>query len=464
MKVRDPVDLESTHRSLTRHSQVRTQDLKLFEIILSESNEGMTMQKRTIKIVSRSVTSLAMGMALTVSSASLASASGGRSDGSKNHDCASGKVSAFDYARGGSGGYVTAVTATSVTIQKWDGTTSTFTLTPTTTYTEGKSASTLASLVVGDRADIHASSSAPTTATSVNIELARLFGTVKAVSGNTITISDPQGFSRTIVVSSATNYDQGHAAGTLADVVVGSRIAAQGTIDANLTSLDAVSVAIGTAGHKEFTKGVVTAVTSSSVTVQGKGNSLTTYTFIPTTTFSEGSVSLSASSLVVGDRVGVEVESSAPTTALKVDVSPSFEAGVVTAVSGNTITIKDFQGSTDSIVVSSATTYDQGHAAGTLADVIVGAKIFASGNIASDGSTLDAQRVIIAPVNTPTPVIGGLIPNKGGNQSGNHASHGDHGSNRGDHGSNRGDHGSNGGGLGLSFGVHNSFEQSNKRH
>jgi hypothetical protein len=432
----------------------------LFEIILNESNEGITMQKRTIKIVSRSVTSLAMGMALTVGSASLASASGGRNDGSKNHDCASGKVSAFDYARGGTGGYVTAVTATSVTIQKWDGTTSTFTLTPTTTYTEGKSASTLASLVVGDRADINAAASAPTVATSVNIELAQLFGTVKTVSGNTITISDPQGFSRTIVVSSSTTYTNDGAAGTLADVVVGSRIAAQGTIDANLTSLDAVSVAIGTAGHKEFASGVVTAVTSSSVTIQGKGSALTTYTFTPTTTFSEGSVSLSASSLVVGDRVGVEVDSSAPTTALKVDVSPSFEAGVVTAVSGSTITIKDFQGTAESIVVSSTTTYDQGHAAGTLADVIVGAKIFASGNIAADGTTLDAQKVFIAPVNTPTPVIGGPVFSQGGKQN----SHSDNGANGGDHGSNRGNHGSNGGGPSLNFGAHRSFERSSNRH
>ncbi|HVB51734.1 MAG TPA: DUF5666 domain-containing protein [Acidimicrobiales bacterium] len=406
--------------------------------------------------MSRSVTSLAMGMALTVGGASLASASGGRNDGSKNHDCASGKVSAFDYARGGSGGYVTAVTATSVTIQKWDGTTSTFTLTPTTTYTEEESASTLASLVVGDRADITASPSAPTIATSVNIELAQLFGTVTAVNGNSITISDPQGFSRTIVVSSATTYSNDGAAGTLADVVVGSKIAAQGTIDANLTSLDALSVAVGTAGHKESTSGVVTAVTSSSVTVQGKDGSLTTYTFTPTTTFSEGSVSLSASSLAVGNRVDVKVDSSAPTTALKVEIRPSFEAGVVTAISGNTITIKDFQGTTDSIVVSSATTYDQGHATGTLADVIVGAKIFASGNIASDGSTLDALRVIIAPVDTPTPIIGGLLPNRDGKKSRNHASHGDHGSHRGDHGSFSGD-------LGLSFGVQKSFEQGDNQ-
>jgi hypothetical protein len=420
----------------------------LFGITSNERNEGITMQKRTIKIVSRTVTSLAMGMALTVGSASLASASPGRTGGSKNHDCASGKVSSFDYAQAGTGGYVTAVTATSVTVQKWDGTSATYTLTPTTTYTEGRAASTVASLVVGDRVEIQTASSAPTTATSVNIELAQLFGTVKSVSGNTITISDPQGFSRTIVVSSSTTYTNAGAAGTLADVVVGAKIAAQGTIDPNLTSLDAVSVAVGTAGHTEDIRGTVSAVTSSSVTVQGRDNTPTTFTYTSATTFAEGSTTLSASNVAVGDNVSVEVDSSAATTALKVEISPSFEAGAVTAISGDTITIKDFQGLAHTIVVSSTTTYSeaeglgkhdggfgkQSGTPGTLADVLVGSKIFASGIIASDGTTLDAQQVIIAPVAPPAPVPVTTSISQGHNTSanqGNHAKGGIHGFNRG---------------------------------
>ncbi|HEY5265710.1 MAG TPA: DUF5666 domain-containing protein [Acidimicrobiales bacterium] len=411
------------------------------------------MQKRTIKIVSRSVTSLAMGMALTVGSASLASAGGDHHIGGKNHDVASGKISSFDYAKGGNGGYVTAVTSTSVTVLQWDGTSATYTLTPTTTYTEGKTPSTSASLVVGDRVKVGTASSAPATATSVNIELAQLFGTVKSISGNTITISDPQGFSRTIVVSSATAYTNAGAAGTLANVVVGSKIAAQGTIDANLTSLDALSVAIGTAGHVTETQGTITAVTSSSVTVQGKDNTLTTFTYTPTTSFVEGSLVLSASNLSVGESVGVEFDSSAATTALKVEVRPTFEAGSVTAISGNTISIKDFQGAPHTIVVSSATTYDlSGNSGnhesslgkndttpGSLTNVIVGAKIFASGVLASDGTTLDAQKIIIAPATPPVPVPVPVTPSTRG---------GDHG-NKGNHGDNDGDNDSNSANVGI---------------
>ncbi|HEY5104354.1 MAG TPA: DUF5666 domain-containing protein [Acidimicrobiales bacterium] len=434
------------------------------------------MQKRTIKIASRTVTSLAMGMALTVGSASLASAGGHHDNGGKNHDVASGKISLFDYAKAGNGGYVTAVTSTSVTVLKWDGTSATYTLTPTTTYTQGKAASTIASLVVGDRAEIRTTADASTTAASVNIELAELFGTVKSISGNSITISDPQGFSRTIVVSSATTYTNAGAAGTLANVVVGSKIAAQGTIDANSTSLDASSVTIGTAGHVHEAKGTVTAVTSSSVTVQSKDNTLTTYTYTPTTTFVEGSLPISASNVVVGQSVGIEFNSSAATTALKVEVSLSFEAGTVTTISGNNISIKDFQGAAHTIVVSSATTYNlsggagkhevdagKGTTPGSLTNVIVGAKIFASGALASDGTTLDAQRVIVAPATPPVPVP--VPPTPQTSKGGDHSNHSDNDSDDSTNGSNSGAHvsissnqGSNGGDNGFNVSAFGSVD------
>jgi len=401
------------------------------------------MQKRTVKIVSRTATSLAMGMALTVGSASLASAGGDHHNGARNYDVASGKISSFDYAHAGNGGYVTAVSATSVTVLQWDGTSTTYALTPTTTYTEGKTVSTSASLVVGDRVEIGTVSSAPTTATSVNIELAELFGTVTSISGSTITISDPQGFSRTIVVSPSTTYANAGVAGTLANVVDGAKISAQGFIDANKTSLDAVNVAIGTAAHASEMNGTITAVTSSSVTVQGKDNVLTTFTFTPTTTFVEGSLTLSAANLAVSERVGVEFNSSAATTALKVEVSPTFEAGTVTALSGNTISIKDFQGAVHTIMVSSTTVFDlsgnsgrhegsfgKNTTPGSLINVIVGAKIFASGILASDGTMLDAQKVIVAQAAPPLPLT--TSTTKGGD----HAHHGNQSDNDSDDTSN----------------------------
>jgi hypothetical protein len=65
-----------------------------------------------------------------------------------------------------------------------------------------------------------------------------VFGTVKTVKGTTITITDQQGFTRTIVTSAKTTY----ANGLTAAPAVGAKIIAQGTVDANGTTLDATKI------------------------------------------------------------------------------------------------------------------------------------------------------------------------------------------------------------------------------
>jgi Domain of unknown function (DUF5666) len=392
------------------------------------------MHTKSMGVVGRSVVALAIGAALTVGGASLASASSFHSRGG---NCASAKVSAFDYASSGTGGYVTAVTPTSVTIQSWNGTTTTYTLTSSTTYTEGKAASTWSSLVVGDRVQIGVSSTSSTTASSVSIELAMLFGTVSTVSGNTITIKDPQGFTRTIVVGSATTYSQGGASSTIAAVVTGAKIIAQGTIDANGTSLDALSIDVGSAGQIGFTYGTVTAVTSSSVTVLAKDGTSTTFTYTTTTgvkALGDPSATLTTSDLAVGEHVGVSFDSSAATAAVTIDIKLAHVSGTVSAVSGDNITVQDHQGFTHLVLVGSATTYsEQGGGTATLTSVVVGTRIRAEGVVDTNGTTLDALTVVIcAPkTTTPTPVPTPQIP------GGRHHHHGGFGSGSGFGGSNQ---------------------------
>jgi hypothetical protein len=65
-----------------------------------------------------------------------------------------------------------------------------------------------------------------------------LAGTVVSASGNTITITDFQGFQRTIHTSSATTYEDGVSATPAA----GTRIYAVGTVDTDKTSLKAARV------------------------------------------------------------------------------------------------------------------------------------------------------------------------------------------------------------------------------
>ncbi len=65
-----------------------------------------------------------------------------------------------------------------------------------------------------------------------------LDGTVTAVTSSSITIKDHDGFTRTIVVSSATTYS----GGLSAKPTVGTAIHAEGRVDSNGTSLDATTV------------------------------------------------------------------------------------------------------------------------------------------------------------------------------------------------------------------------------
>ncbi len=353
------------------------------------------MYSNKMKWARRAAGSVTIAMALMLSAAGLASGATHHGAWFRHHDVASSRVSRFLYPRIGEGGLVTAVTATTVTVDRWIGKTTTYTITPATTFTEGYQATTEASLVVGDRINIRLARRAPTTALKINIELAELSGKVTAVVGNLITIAGPQGFARDILVSAATTFREHGASATLADVTVGSEVFSRGTIDVNLTTLDALLVTINAPGHVVTYHGLVTAVTSTSVTVNRLNGVIATYTITPSTVFHQGATILTAASLVVGDKVNVDVYTTAPMTALRIGILQATLAGRVTVVNGNSITIMTGKGFSRAITVSATTTYVEGGNPATLANVTVGSVIIAQGLIDADLTTLDASKIFI---------------------------------------------------------------------
>jgi hypothetical protein len=234
-----------------------------------------------------------------------------------------------------------------------------------------------------------------------------LVGKVSAVSGDNITVTDPEGFTRAILVSGATTYKEGDATSTIAAVVVGAKIFAQGTVDTNGTTLDALSIDIAGATQTQmgFDWGVITAVTSSSVTIESHSGTSTTFSYATSTpieAIGHDKITLSAADLVVNEHAGVEFGASAATTATGIWVELAHISGVVTAVSGDNITISDHQGFTRLVLVGGATTYNNAGATGSLTDVIVGARIKAEGLVDANGTTLDALNVdICAGATTP---------------------------------------------------------------
>lgn len=144
------------------------------------------------------------------------------------------------------GGKVTAVSATSITVSSPSGTSTTYAIDASTKVFKDRVAATVSDLAVGERVGIQASSTSATTAAAIEIQLARIAGQVVSVNASTITVADRDGFYRTVTVSGSTTYTKNGATATSADVTAGSFIMAEGTVDANHTTLDASAVGIGT--------------------------------------------------------------------------------------------------------------------------------------------------------------------------------------------------------------------------
>ena len=349
------------------------------------------MSKRNV--VGRTSASLAIGLAMTAATVGVASASNSHNGYAEHHECASAQHSPFDYARFDQGGYVTAVTATSVTVLRWNGKTTTYTITPSTVFTEGSAVSTSAFLVVGDRVNIQLSRHASTTALKINIELAQLSGKVTAIAGASITISSGQGFSRTILTSPTTVFTESGIIVALANVTMGSTLSAKGTIDVNKTTLDALTITIG---HSQSITGLVNAMSATSLTLVQSNAKVTVFLLSPGAIVTEGTKVLTSASLIVGDKVVVTTNSSATTTAFKVDLQLTSLTGKVTALSTTGFTIVASGSVSHSIVTGAATTFVQGGKSVLASNLAVGLTATIRGTQDANLTSFDASSVSLS--------------------------------------------------------------------
>ncbi|MFZ1063184.1 MAG: DUF5666 domain-containing protein [Acidimicrobiales bacterium] len=151
--------------------------------------------------------------------------------------------------------------------------------------------------------------------------------------------------------------------------------------------------------------GVVTALTSDSITVTDPSGTATTFSFTSATTVTKDRSAASTSDLAVGEEVHVVPSAKGSTSAARIDIVQPSVMGKVTAVSGDDITLTGPNGTSTTVIVSSTTTYTKDGASASLSDVTVGSSIFAEGSFASssDTSTLDATSVGIGAPTNPGP-------------------------------------------------------------
>jgi hypothetical protein len=154
-------------------------------------------------------------------------------------------------------------------------------------------------------------------------------------------------------------------------------------------------------GHGGFGRGgglTVTGVSGNTITATGRGGQTITVQVSATTAYTEAGASASFSDVKTGSIIAVQGSfantSGTTINATGVTIVLPTEAGVVTNVNGDTLTITGFDGTTHTVTLNGSTRYQKAGQSAAQSDVTTGTAIEVEGTLNSDGS-LSAVRVTI---------------------------------------------------------------------
>ena len=195
---------------------------------------------------------------------------------------------------------ITSVAGSSIGLTTEDGWTRTITVTPQTTITRGGQSIKVTDLSVGDTIGFRQTRNddGTYTVTAIVVATPKAGGEVTAVADTSVTVKARDGSTRVITVNGSTTYLVGKDPGTKADVTVGSRIMAQGSVSGDTFTATQIRVQPAMVG------GEVTAKTADSITVKRRdGTSSTIHLGAATTYKVRGKDAATLADIAVGDLV-----------------------------------------------------------------------------------------------------------------------------------------------------------------
>jgi hypothetical protein len=168
---------------------------------------------------------------------------------------------------------ITAIAGSDVSLKTDDGWTRTITVTDKTEIRIGSQKAALADLKVGDNVSLNETKNTDGTytVTLVVVRVPSIGGTVTAVTSAGFTVKLRDGSSKTVTVSSSTDYQIAGSAGAKADVVVGSRVQVEGTVGTG----DAFSATVVHIAP-DVRAGTVTDATATTITIKTRDGSTST--------------------------------------------------------------------------------------------------------------------------------------------------------------------------------------------
>lgn len=245
-------------------------------------------------------------------------------------------------------------------------------------------------------------------------------GTVTAVGADTITVENEFGRYLTVKTNSSTTYSENgkqvtRSALATGEQVVFSRMLQRASGTAASAAVGAVEIVLPSVSGK-----VVSTSASQIVVEQSDGLYVTVDTSTTGTTYTEAGQTVSSSEVTTGTVVSVTGTVDADHTeidATTVEIVLPSISGRVSAVSGSTITVSSFGGSTYSVATGTATKFRKmpGDTSTTIGSVSKGDIVEVLGSYGS-GDSFTAKLVEIGPsLSAPRPVSpsGGKGPGRG---------------------------------------------------
>jgi hypothetical protein len=216
----------------------------------------------------------------------------------------------FAFGRGGGPGRgrgpisITAISGSQLSLKTDDGWTRTIDATGAAITEAGGAAIGIGDLKVGDQVGFRETRN--TDGTYKITEVVRIppqaGGTVKSVDGSGVTVTLPDGTTKTIALTGSTTFTLGGKAATPADLKIGTRIHAIGTVDSSGT-FTATKVDIEPAQ----VVGIVTGKTATTITVKDPSGASVTINVDASTTYqTRGKDAASLADVALGDTLGAQ--------------------------------------------------------------------------------------------------------------------------------------------------------------
>lgn len=213
-------------------------------------------------------------------------------------------------------------------------------------------------------------------------------GTVTAIGSGTVTAAQADGTSVTFTTTSATTYEKDGVSSTAAALAVGDDVSVR-TVRPTSTTARPSTTATEIDIMSPSISGTVQSVSSDTIVVADGQGFWRTIDTSASTTYTDGGAAATASAVTVGETIRATGSVDANHTDLdasSVDVVLPVKVGTVSAVSGDTITLKESASKTVTVTTSASTLYRSGSATANASSVPTGSTIAVEGTVDSSGN------------------------------------------------------------------------------